>query len=186
MSISLKILKKKYSGCRQCQELVKNRSSVVFGSKHMNASKVLIIGEAPGKKEDELEVPFVGRSGEILNGFLEEIGLSRDEVFITNTILCRPPKNRNPKIQELKNCKTRLNECIKLVDPEVIITLGNFSTQYLLNTKEGITMLRGKIYEKEGYKILPMLHPANLLYNGMSKKLVKQFRSDFKKVKQLI
>jgi DNA polymerase len=73
-----------------------------------------------------------------------------------------------------------------LIDPEVIITLGNFSTQYLLETKEGITQLRGKVYEKEGYKVLPMLHPANLLYNGMSKKLVKQFRSDFKKLKKLI
>ncbi|MBT3262694.1 uracil-DNA glycosylase [Candidatus Woesearchaeota archaeon] len=186
MPTSLKILKKKYSNCKQCPELVKNRSSVVFGSKHMNACKVLIIGEAPGKKEDESEIPFVGRSGEILNGFLKEIGLTREDVFITNTILCRPPGNRNPKVLELKNCKTRLNECIKLVNPEVVITLGNFSTQYLLETKEGITKLRGKIYEKEGYKILPMLHPANLLYNGMSEKLIKQFRSDFKKVKKLI
>jgi len=87
----------------------------------MNACKVLIIGEAPGKKEDESEIPFVGRSGEILNGFLKEIGLTREDVFITNTILCRPPGNRNPKVLELKNCKTRLNECIKLVNPEVVI-----------------------------------------------------------------
>jgi DNA polymerase len=186
MVIELNQLKDDYSNCKLCNELVQSRSKVVFGSKHMKQCPIMIIGEAPGKKEDELGEPFVGKSGEILNRFLEEIGLTRGDVFITNTILCRPKDNRNPKTDELKNCSSRLNKVIELINPKVIITLGNFSTKYILKTDEGITKLRGKIYEKDGRKILPMPHPATLLYAGMSDILMGQFRSDFKLVKSLI
>tara|TARA_Y100000310_G_scaffold328868_1_gene397700 strand:+ start:83 stop:649 length:567 start_codon:yes stop_codon:yes gene_type:complete len=174
------LLKKKFVNCCLCDELACSRSRVVFGSVYKEGCKIMIIGEAPGKVEDERGVPFVGKSGEILNMFLSEIGLRRKDVFITNTVLCRPPKNRNPKSDELKNCRERLDEVIKIVKPEVIVTLGNFSTQYMLETKEGINKLRGKVYEKEGVKILPMLHPAALMYGGMNEGLMAKYRNDFK------
>ncbi len=186
MVIELGQLKDDYSNCTLCSDLVKSRSRVVFGSKHMKQCPIMIIGEAPGRKEDELGEPFVGRSGEILNKLLEGIGLTRGDVFITNTILCRPEDNRNPSSDELKNCSNRLNKTIELINPKVVITLGNFSTKYLLETDEGITKLRGKIYEKNGRKILPMPHPATLLYAGMSDVLMEQFRRDFKLLKSMI
>jgi DNA polymerase len=179
-------LKEDFSACSLCPHLLKSRSKIVFGSKHMNKCKVMIIGEAPGKKEDELGEPFVGKSGEILNMFLSEIGLNRDDVFITNTVLCRPEGNRNPKPEELKNCEKRLNKTIEIMNPKVIVSLGNFSTKYLLNSKEGITNLRGKIQNRDGKIILPMFHPATLLYNGMSEKLFKEFRTDFAILKSLL
>ncbi len=184
--MNLSILKDEYSSCNKCEELVNYRSQVVFGSQHMKKCPVMIIGEAPGKVEDENGEPFVGRSGQILNKFLEEIGLTREDVFITNTVLCRPPENRNPKSEELVNCRNRLDRTIEILDPKVIITLGNFATKYLLETKEGITKVRGKIYEKEGRKIVPMAHPAVVLYNGSSEAIMAQFRSDFSVVKGLL
>ena len=179
-------LRDEYHDCQRCPELVKNRNCVVFGSKHMKPCPVMIIGEAPGRVEDELCEPFVGKSGQILNMLLSEIGLSSDGVFITNTILCRPPENRNPKVEELANCRGRLDKTIELIDPKVIITLGNFATQYVLETKEGITKVRGKIYEKDGRKIMPMPHPATLLYNGMAEPILDKFKQDFQTVKSLL
>lgn len=184
--MELNVLKEEYSNCSKCSELVDYRSQVVFGSKHMNKCPVMIIGEAPGKVEDEKGEPFVGRSGQILNQFLEGIGLTRDDVFITNTILCRPPENRNPKTEELVNCRGRLDKTIEILDPKVIITLGNFATKYLLETKEGITKVRGKVYEKNGRNVVPMAHPAVVLYNGGSEAIMTQFRADFMVVKGLL
>ncbi|MBT3865563.1 uracil-DNA glycosylase [Candidatus Woesearchaeota archaeon] len=184
--MELNVLKDEYSTCSKCPELVDYRSQVVFGSKHMNKCPVMIIGEAPGKVEDENGEPFVGRSGQILNKFLEEIGLTRDKVFITNTILCRPPENRNPKSDELLHCRERLDKTIEILNPKVIITLGNFATKYLLETKEGITKVRGKVYEKNGRNIVPMAHPAVVLYNGSSEAIMTQFRADFSVVKGLL
>ncbi len=184
--MSLIKLKKEYFDCKLCPNLSNSRSKVVFGSNHMKKCKVMIVGEAPGKKEDELGEPFVGKSGQILNMLLGEIGLNRDEVFITNTVLCRPEDNRNPKSDELENCRNRLDRTIEIMNPSVIVSLGNFSTKYLLNSKEGITNLRGKIQIVNGRKILPMFHPATLLYNGMSEKLLKQFRTDFAILKSFI
>ncbi|MDP3917315.1 MAG: uracil-DNA glycosylase [Nanoarchaeota archaeon] len=182
----LNVLKEQYSVCDKCSELTSHRSQVVFGSRHMKECPIMIIGEAPGKKEDEIGEPFVGKSGEILNQLLDEIGLNRGDVFITNTILCRPPENRNPKQDELKNCRNRLDKTVEMINPKVIITLGNFSTQYILDTKEGITKLRGKIYSKNGRKVLPMPHPAVLLYNGMSESILNGFREDFKVLKGVL
>ncbi len=184
--MSLNVLKEKYSNCNLCTELANYRSQVVFGSNYTEDCKIMIIGEAPGKEEDLKGEPFIGRSGQILNKFLEEIGLSRNDVFITNTVLCRPPENRNPKTEELNYCRERLDKTIKCINPRVIITLGNFATKYLLETKEGITKLRGKIYEKNGMKVVPMAHPAVVLYNGGSEAIMAQFRGDFELVKGLL
>jgi len=177
-------LEKEYSKCGLCFELEKNRNNVVFGVGNIDSAKVCIIGEAPGKKEDLDKTPFVGRSGKILDFFLNEIGLYRPkDVYITNTILCRPPKNRNPTKIELNNCKNRLEKQISYLNVEVVVPLGNFATQYMLGTKEGINNLRGQVFEKEinnkKIKIIPMLHPAVVLYNGNSKEIKQKFQEDF-------
>ena len=176
-----------YENCQKCPALVENRSRVVFGVGNPDTCKVVIIGEAPGAKEDELGVPFVGRSGKILDEFLASIDLKRpDDVYITNTVLCRPPKNRDPKRDELANCRDRLDEHLRILNPKVVITLGNFSTRYLLDTKEGITDLRGKVFELNGFKVVPMKHPAVVLYNGNSPAIRAEFEEDFNKVKSLL
>tara|TARA_Y100000310_G_scaffold310029_1_gene354754 strand:- start:411 stop:911 length:501 start_codon:yes stop_codon:yes gene_type:complete len=157
----------------------------VFGDGKEDAT-VMIIGEAPGKQEDEQGKPFVGKSGQLLNEFLADIDLQREDVFITNTILCRPPDNRNPARSELSNCKTRLDNTIKAINPKVIVTLGNFATQYVLQTKVGITKLRGKVHLKDGRKIIPMQHPAVLLYHGNSPAKRKEFEDDFSQVREVL
>jgi uracil-DNA glycosylase len=175
----LKKLEIDYNNCKNCPELVKNRKNVVFGIGNTNP-KILIIGEAPGKEEDEKKEPFVGKSGQLLTGLLEEIGLTRKDVYITNTILCRPPNNRNPGKTELFNCSERLNKQIQILNPKIVITLGNFATRYILNTKEGITRIHGKVFFKENLVVVPMFHPAVLLYNGNSPKKRAEFLADFK------
>jgi len=179
-------LKEEYSQCERCPELLKSRTQVVFGVGDPEKCKVVIIGEAPGAREDELGEPFVGKSGQLLNQFLKKINLTREEVYITNTVLCRPPDNRNPKADELKNCRDRLNKHIEILKPKVVITLGNFATRYLLETKEGITTMRGRVHNKNGMHIIPMQHPAVLLYNGMAPAKVKEFDDDFNLVKGII
>lgn len=182
----LEKLKKEYANCQRCPQLAENRTNVVFGVGDPEKCKVVIIGEAPGQTEDIKNEPFVGRSGQILNGLLESIGLSREEAYITNTALCRPPDNRDPTTIELKNCRERLNKHIGILDPAVVITLGNFSTKYMLETTVGITKLRGKMVEKNGIKIVPMQHPAVLLYNGNSPAKRAEFEADFDVVRDIL
>lgn len=179
----LEELKQKYLNCTLCKELSENRTNVVFGVGNPGKAKVVIIGEAPGKMEDLKNEPFVGKSGQILTELLKEIGLSRDDVYITNTILCRPPNNRDPNREELANCKPRLDEQLKVLNPKVVITLGNFATKYMLETKQGITAIHGKVFEKDNMKIVPMFHPAVLLYNGNNPEKRKELLDDFKVVK---
>lgn len=187
----LEKLRKEFENCKLCPSLVECRQNVVFGVGNPNTCKVVIIGEAPGAKEDLAKEPFIGRSGLLLTGLLEEIGLKRpQDVYIMNTVLCRPPGNRNPKKEELNNCKIRLSKHLEILDPKVVITLGNFATQYILNTKEGINKLRGKFYNinLNGTKVVvvPMQHPAVLLYNGNSPKKRAEFIDDFKIVQKLL
>ncbi|MEM3127022.1 MAG: uracil-DNA glycosylase [Candidatus Woesearchaeota archaeon] len=183
---ALKVLQDEYLNCPRCPELVVNRTNVVFGVGNPDKCKIVIIGEAPGNWEDKKNEPFVGKSGQILNQLLESVGLKREEVYITNTILCRPPDNRNPTAQELRNCRNRLDTHIKILAPKVIITLGNFATKYMLETKKGITDLHGQVVEKNSMKIIPMFHPAVLLYSGMSPEKRKIMEDDFKKVKEIL
>lgn len=182
----LEDLKQKYSQCSLCPQLKENRTNVVFGVGNPQKAKVVIIGEAPGKMEDLKNEPFVGKSGQVLTQLLEEIGLSREEVYITNTILCRPPENRNPNKQELANCRQRLDEQLNILNPSVVVTLGNFATKYMLQTKEGITNIHGKVFEKDNMKIVPMFHPAVLLYNGNNPEKRKELLDDFKVIKEIL
>ncbi len=178
-------LKEEYKDCCKCSELCKNRNNIVFGIGKAN-SKIMIIGEAPGNKEDIENIPFVGKSGQVLNSLLNEAGISRDEVYITNTILCRPPNNRDPNKEELEMCRKRLDKQIEIINPNVIITLGNFSTKYILGTNKGITQLKGKIYDINNRKVVPMFHPAVLLYNGNNPEKRKELLFDFEPVKKIL
>jgi uracil-DNA glycosylase len=177
-------LKQQYSNCNRCEKLCSSRTQVVFGSGNENAD-VLLIGEAPGANEDKQGIPFCGMSGKILNELLESVNLSRDDIFITNTILCRPENNRNPAKEELENCQDRLNQLIKIMQPKVIVTIGNFATQRILG-KTGITSIRGKVFEKDGIKIVPVVHPASYLYSGRNPEMFEQMKLDFKTIKEII
>lgn len=184
----LEALRGEYHDCQRCPALVKNRIQVVFGSGNPEA-EVLFIGEAPGAEEDKQGIPFCGASGKVLQELLASIGLQHDEVFITNTILCRPENNRNPAKEELQNCSDRLDKTILFMNPQVIVTIGNFATERILG-KKGITTLRGKVFVKEIHgverKIVPVIHPANLLYNGRSPALWEQMKADFQVIKGVI
>lgn len=157
--------------CRKC-DLWKQRRNAVPGEGNLDTI-VMFIGEAPGYYEDIKGLPFVGAAGKLLDDLLSSIGLSREEVFITNILKCRPPENRDPLANEIKTCTPYLNRQIKIIKPKITVTLGRHSTSYIFSKvglkTEGITKLRGKVYEIKllGFQIslIPMFHPAAVLYN---------------------
>ena len=166
--------------CAKC-ELSKERTQVVPGAGSPNAD-IMFIGEAPGKKEDELGIPFMGSAGKFLNEMLEEIELNRDDVFIANTVKCRPPKNRDPKKSEIKICLPYLKKQIEIIQPKIIVTLGRFSMNlFFPEAKIGET--HGQILEKDHRKYLILYHPAAALYNGGMRETLKK---DFAILKQFI
>ena len=124
----------------------------------------MLIGEGPGKNEDEQGRPFVGRAGELLDELLNKVGLSREDVFITNVVKCRPPDNRDPKKDEIETCNPYLKRQINLIEPKVIATLGNHATKTLIG-KTGISTIHGDEFEYNGIKLIPLYHPAAGLYN---------------------
>ena len=153
------------STCTRCR-LAETRTSVVFGAGDADAD-LMFIGEAPGAEEDKRGLPFVGRAGGLLNELLEGIGLSRDSVFIANTLMCRPPGNRDPQADELDACRPYLLEKVRLIEPKVIVTLGNFATKLITRNQTGITRVRGNpqihtLGERTLY-VFPILHPAAAL-----------------------
>ena len=178
-------LKQKYLACQKCEHLCNSRSQVVFGSGSKNA-EILFIGEAPGANEVKQGVPFCGMSGKILDELLSSIGLSREDIFITNTILCRPEDNRNPKKDEVENCRERLDLLLQVMQPRVIVTIGNFATDRILG-KTGIKSIRGKVFDyKNGIKVVPVTHPASLLYSGRNPELFEQMKKDFQTILTII
>jgi len=161
--------------CTACR-LADGRTQVVFGDGNPEAD-VVFVGEAPGQREDEQGIPFVGPSGQLLDRLLGEIGLERSDVYIANVVKCRPPKNRDPRPDEIDACKGYLREQLTLIDPKVVVTLGNFSSKLLLNTEAGITRLRGTAYEWWGRYLVPTFHPAAALRG--SAQVLDQMRYDF-------
>lgn len=150
------------SSCTDCR-LADTRTQVVFGVGSPNA-RVMFVGEAPGANEDEQGEPFVGAAGQLLDRLIEEIGLTRSEVYITNVLKCRPPNNRDPKPDEIESCKGYLATQMELVEPEVVVTLGNFATKLILRTETGITKMRGQIYDWwRGIQVVPTFHPSAAL-----------------------
>lgn len=138
--------------------------ALVFGEGDPDA-QLMLIGEAPGEEEDLSGRPFVGRAGQLLDRILASVELDRDEVYITNMVKYRPPGNRNPRPEEVAASEPVLLEQIRLIQPQVIGTLGNVPTQYFLQTKEGITRTHGRWHEWRGIRLFPLYHPAYLLRN---------------------
>lgn len=154
--------------CTRCP-LWEGRTHVV-NSEGNRQAQLMFVGEAPGADEDAQARPFVGRAGQLLNKIIESIGLKREEVFIGNVNRCRPPSNRTPTPAEGSTCKPFIIREIDIVQPKVIVVLGNVATKNLLDTKEGITKLRGKFQEYRGIKVMPTFHPAYLLRDPSKKR----------------
>ena len=173
-------------GCTRCP-LAETRTQVVFGVGDPNAM-LMFVGEGPGQNEDEQGIPFVGRAGGLLTRLIEGIGLTRDDVYIANVVKCRPPGNRDPQPDEIEACAPWLDRQLVLIEPRVIVTLGNFATKLLLETKEGITKLRGKefAFARAGIDaaLLPTLHPSAVLRGGG--KTLAEARADFVRVKRVL
>jgi uracil-DNA glycosylase len=149
--------------CRKCK-LCEGRTHVVFGSGDPTAAFV-VIGEGPGADEDAQGLPFVGRAGQLLTKMLAAIDFSRDDVYITNAVLCRPPSNRNPEPDELAACAPFLADKLAVIQPKVILALGSVASQSLLRTKEAIGKLRGRVHPFGDAVLIPTFHPAFLLRN---------------------
>jgi len=167
--------------CRKC-DLHKNRTNAVFGKGPASAD-IMIIGEAPGRDEDIQGIPFVGRAGRKLYDMFSASGILENDVFITNVIKCRPPGNRNPEPVEMNRCRPYLLKQIEIIKPKVIVLLGNIALSLATGTPSGITKMRGKSLKYLSYKAIPTFHPAYVLRNPGSEKIVVE---DFKKVKRSI
>src|SRR5499425_1523921 len=151
-------------GCRLCK-LCDSRKTIVFGSGSPKA-KLVVIGEGPGEEEDKQGKPFVGRAGQLLTKMLASVGFDRErDCYICNVVKCHPERNRNPEPDEVAACNPFLMAQLDAVQPAVILALGNFAAQTLLGTREGITKLRGKLYEYRDSVLVPTFHPAFLLRN---------------------
>jgi len=156
--------------CTQCS-LCEQRKKVVFGVGNPQAELVLV-GEAPGREEDEQGVPFVGEAGQLLDRILFAMQLNRQDVYICNVIKCRPPDNRDPQAEEIAACEQFLKQQLAAIRPRIIITLGRFATQTLLQTKVQISQLRGHWHEYAGIPLMPTYHPAYLLRQPAGKREV--------------
>ena len=175
--LTLAEVRKELGDCQRCK-LHRTRRTIVFGEGNEKAT-LMFIGEGPGYDEDAQGRPFVGKAGQLLTKIIQSINLSRDEVYIANIIKCRPPQNRNPEPDEIQSCHPFLMKQIGVIQPKIICALGTFSAQTLLKTDAKISVLRGKIYDLEGIKVIPTYHPAFLLRNPERKREVWE---DMKKI----
>ena len=167
--------------CTRCP-LHQQRTHVVHTEGNRKA-RLMFVGEAPGADEDIQSRPFVGRAGQLLTKIIEAIGMKREEVLIGNVNRCRPPGNRAPTTEEAETCKPYLLREIAVVQPEVIVVLGNTAMKNLLNTREGITRLRGTFQDYQGIKVMPTFHPAYLLRDPSKK---RETCEDLKKVRDYL
>jgi DNA polymerase len=168
---SLADLRAAIGDCQRCK-LCSGRTNIVFGVGNLHA-KLMFVGEGPGRDEDLKGEPFVGRAGQLLTDIITKgMGLKREDVYICNVVKCRPPENRNPEPDEVAACEPFLKRQIDIIRPEVIVGLGKFAVQTLLNTKAPISKLRGVWASYHGIKLMPTFHPAYLLRNPADKKLV--------------
>jgi len=187
-------LQKSCEKCEKCN-LYKTRNKLVFGKGNIN-SKLLFIGEAPGEKEDIEGIPFIGRAGKYLDKLLNSINLTINDIYIGNILKCRPPKNRNPNKTEIENCTPNLIKQIEIINPKIIITLGNYATKFVLNNFktekmqkiEGISKLHGKIKKiklknENEIIIFPIYHPAASFYKPKLKEILE---TDFKKISKIL
>jgi uracil-DNA glycosylase len=160
---SLPEIRELIGDCHRCP-LGDTRTTLVFGVGDP-AARVMFVGEAPGKNEDLKGEPFVGAAGQLLNELLAHAGLTRDAVFIANVLKCRPPGNRDPERLEIETCTPFLREQIRVIAPDVLVTLGNFATKFVLKTETGITRLHGSPQQAGRFTVLPIFHPAAAIYD---------------------
>jgi uracil-DNA glycosylase len=172
--------------CAMCK-LAGHRTQVVFGVGDPRAD-LMFVGEGPGKDEDEQGEPFVGRAGKLLTQLIEGIGFTRKDVYIANVVKCRPPGNRDPEPDEIDACAPWLDRQLNLIKPRLLVTLGNPATKSLLQTKDGITKLRGKefAFSRAGHDavLIPTLHPSYVLRSGG--KTLAESRADFVHIKRTL
>jgi DNA polymerase len=181
----LKAVYEEARDCTRCQLHV-TRTQVVFGSGNADAD-LMFVGEAPGANEDRLGLPFVGQAGKLLDKLLEEIGLERGDVFICNTLKCRPPGNRDPQPNEIESCHSYLRSQVELIEPKLICTLGNFATKLLRDDPTGISRLHGQVEEQTlgawAVRLYPLYHPAAALYTPST---LDALRADFHRIPELL
>jgi uracil-DNA glycosylase family 4 len=170
----------------QAAALAECSPNLVFGAGNSDAD-VMFVGEAPGAEEDRLRLPFVGRAGKLLDELLEEVGLVRDEVFITNVLMHRPPGNRDPLPEEIEASKPYLYRKVELIEPKVVCTLGNFATKLLTRSSRGIMSVRGRpqVHELGGrwVRVYPLCHPAAALRTPAT---LRALRDDFRSLPALL
>jgi uracil-DNA glycosylase len=176
---SLETIREELGDCRRCK-LHTNRKKIVFGTGNSNA-RLVFVGEGPGRDEDLQGFPFVGLAGQLLTKIIQAIQLTREEVYITNIIKCRPPGNRNPEPDEIAVCEPFLIQQLQVIQPRLICALGTFAAQTLLKTTEKISALRGRFHLYQGIPLMPTFHPAFLLRNPNYKREVWE---DMKKIKR--
>ncbi len=178
-------LRQEASGCTRCR-LHQGRTQVVFGNGHPDAD-LMFVGEAPGFHEDQQGVPFVGQAGKLLDRLLDGIGLARADVYVVNTVKCRPPGNRDPLPEEKHTCEPWLFKQIALIQPKVIATLGNHATKQLTGRETGITRVHGQpqqvTYGSMQVTIYPIYHPAAALYTPA---MLKVLEEDFARIPALL
>lgn len=179
--VDLEEIRSEVETCARCA-LCEGRTNVVFGEGDPHA-RVLIVGEAPGKNEDLQGRPFVGAAGKFLDELLAHAGLAREEVFIANVLKCRPPSNRNPHADEIEACAPFLRLQTRSIDPDVIVTMGNFATQFILRTGVGITRLRGTWQTAGKFVVFPIFHPAAAIYDRSKRDALF---SDFDRIGQYV
>lgn len=181
----LKAVYEEARGCERCP-LHQTRTTVVFGAGNANAD-LMFIGEAPGANEDRMGLPFVGQAGKLLDKLLVEIGLERQDVFIANTLKCRPPNNRDPHPNEIEACHDYLRRQVELIEPSVICSLGNFSTKLLRADATGISRLHGqeevRTIGSRAVRLYPLYHPAAALYTPAT---LETLRRDFHRIPELL
>ncbi len=172
--------------CTRCPELASTRTQVVFGSGNADAD-LMFVGEAPGAREDEQGIPFVGAAGKLLGELLADVGLTREDVFVANVLKCRPPGNRDPLPAEIENCSDYLMRQVELIEPRVICTLGNFATKLLRADPTGISRLHGqaeiRVIGERAVRLYPLFHPAAALY---TRSLLDTLRADFARLPGLL
>lgn len=165
---ALAIINAQVKNCTRCDELVKNRTQTVFGVGNVHA-KIVFVGEAPGADEDKKGEPFVGKAGQLLNDIIRACRLKREEIYICNTLKCRPPNNRPPTEEECANCREYLMAQLRIIDPDYIVCWGTWGSKSVLNTTIPIGKLRGKFHEHGRARVLCTYHPSYLLRNPAAK-----------------
>ncbi len=169
--------------CTRCR-LATGRTQVVFGVGNPHAD-ILFVGEGPGYYEDKQGEPFVGAAGQLLTRMLGEIGLRREDVYITNVVRCRPPGNRDPLPDEIEACRPYLEGTVANLRPKVVVTLGNFATRVILDRQVSISRVRGQRFDVSGRVVIPTFHPAAILHGGgEASSQMQALRSDFEMIRQ--